>query len=155
MAEDTPDAPGPSTPAVDGPGAVVTPDGAEHVGVVPASAAVPSVEERRAARTGWFKSPSGTVMHADGPDQKRAFADRGWEEITEDQAKDIVATGAQLVLDRRDSRGTFDADAVARAVRDEAGPDPKRSAAARKGAETKRRKKAEAQADADGTTASD
>lgn len=172
MAEPTEDTPTPdAAPAAPGagtagqdepPAAVETPDGVEHVGVLPASAAVvpgpradraARIEARRAERTGWYRSRSGTVMHADGPDQKRAYEDRGWTEISEQEAKDIVATGAQLVVDPRDGKGTFDADAVQAAVRDEAGPDPKRSAAAKKAAETRKRNEKAAQADADGITA--
>jgi hypothetical protein len=76
-------------------------------------------------RTGWYRSSSGTVMHADGPDMRRALADQGWTEIDEDQAKQSIASGIQLVVDRSDSGGTFDADAVRAAVRDEA-PTPRR-----------------------------
>lgn len=121
MAEDdiTPD---PDTPEVPEPaetvGAVETADGVEHVGVLPASAAE-TVEEKRAARTGWYRSPGGHLAHADGPDQKRAFADRGWTEIGEDEAKQVIADGLTLDVDQADSKGTFDEDAVRQAVKDE------------------------------------
>ncbi|SNR33074.1 hypothetical protein [Blastococcus mobilis] len=78
------------------------------------------------ARTGWYRSPSGTIAHADGPDQKRAFADRGWDEISEDDAKTAIAEGVQLTVDRGDTKGTFDADAVNAAVANESTSRPRR-----------------------------
>lgn len=75
-------------------------------------------EQRVKARTGWFRSPSGNVAHADGPDQKRAYSDRGWTEIDEADAKEHIASGVQIGYDA-DTRGTFDADTNDRAVRDE------------------------------------
>jgi hypothetical protein len=105
-----------------------------------------------APRTGWFKGPSGSVMHADGPDQLRVLTDRGWTAITEQQAKDIIAAGTHLTV-QSDVKGTFDADAVGDAIRNESTGHAARSAAARKAADTRRRNKAAAQANADGITA--
>lgn len=104
--------------------------------------------------TGWFKSPDGGLFHADGPSQVRALLDRGWTEIEEAEAKTAVAAGTHLEVGRADTAGTFDADAVRDAVRDEgsqsgARSKAARSAAARKGAATKAAKAAAKNAEAE------
>lgn len=154
MAEEptTPDAGGEPEGPPPEPGVVETEDGTQHGGVVPASAALPPVSGGT-PRTGWYRSPSSYVAHADGPSQRRAFADRGWVEISEDKARELLASSVTLEVDRTDANGTFDADGVAKAVREEAPPQARtfaeRSAAAKKAAETRRANRAAAKADAD------
>lgn len=83
------------------------------------------------ARTGWYRSPGGHPTFADGPDQRRALGDRGYVEIGEDEAKQLVADRAKLTVDRSDVKGTFDDDAVRTAVREES-TGPKKSTTRRR-----------------------
>jgi hypothetical protein len=68
----------------------------------------------------WYRSPSGRLAHADGPGQAAAFGGRGWTEVDEAEAHAEIAQGVELTVDTADTTGTFDADAVKQAVRDEA-----------------------------------
>jgi hypothetical protein len=71
----------------------------------------------------WYRSPSGRLAHADGPGQAAAFDGRGWTEVDEAEAHAEIAQGVELAVDAGDTgdaAGTFDDDAVNRAVRDEA-----------------------------------
>lgn len=90
----------------------------------------------------WYLSPGGHPTHADGPDQVAALEGRGYKPISDAEAHDLVSKGVDLRVDSADAAGTFDDEAVARAVADEA--HAKRSAAARKAAETRAAKKATA-----------
>lgn len=106
---------------------------------------------------GWFRSPSGVLAHADGDGQARAYTARGYKPVDEDTARAEIGDGIRLTVSRSDAKGTFDEESVQRAVREESPrtqahrqrvEHEKRSAAARKGAETKRRR-AEAEAKAE------
>lgn len=70
----------------------------------------------------WYRSPSGHLTHADGPSQVAALTGRGYTPVPDEEAVAEVAEGADLVVDAADTSGTFDADAVNTAVRDEAPP---------------------------------
>lgn len=94
----------------------------------------------------WYRSPSGAVAHADGPSQVRAFTDRGYTLVDEAEAREEIGDGITLTVDRSDTDKTFDSDAVKAAVRDEGSQAAKRSAAAKKAAATRARKRAEAEA---------
>lgn len=67
----------------------------------------------------WYRSPSGRLAHADGPSQTAAYLGRGYTPVDETQATAEIAAGVELRLDPTDTAGTFDADAVQAAVRDE------------------------------------
>lgn len=131
------------------PGVVETLDGTQHDGVLPASAAVPDTrvsvpgEPAGQRTTGWYRSRAGVLSHADGPSQAAAYVSLGYTPVEEADALAEIGDGIELAVDRRDATGTFDDDAVTKAVADEGSL--ARSAAARKGAETKRRKKAAAE----------
>lgn len=100
-------------------------------------------------REGWFRSPGGVLAHADGPSQVRALTARGYTAVEEDTARREIGDGIELQVDRSDGTGTFDADAVARAIADESATvHAARSAAARKAAATRRaNREAEERAD--------
>jgi hypothetical protein len=66
-------------------------------------------------RSGWFRSPAGVLTHADGPSQVASYTARGYEKVDDTKAVQEVGDGVQAV--ERE----------------------KRSAAARRGAETRRR----------------
>lgn len=92
---------------------------------------------------GWYLSPAGVPSHADGPSQARAYVDRGYDKIDDDKAAQLVGDGLRLRVQHEDARGTFDDRTARQTVKEEAMLSAKRSAAARKGAETKRRKAAQ------------
>lgn len=75
--------------------------------------------DEQARREGWFRSPGGVLAHADGPSQVRAFVDRGYVEVSDDVARKEIGDGITLTVDRTDAKGTFDAESVKRAVKDE------------------------------------
>lgn len=103
--------------------------------------------DARTSLSGWFRSPGGALMHADGPGQTAALVGRGYTEVPEEEAVAEIGGGVTLTVDPADAAdGTFDAAAVNTAVRDEGSQAAKRSAAAKKAAATRARKKAEAEA---------
>lgn len=67
----------------------------------------------------WYRSPGGVLAHADGPSQVRAYVGRGYTEVDEATARKEIGDGITLTVDPAGSDGTFDAESVARAVRDE------------------------------------
>lgn len=108
-------------------------------------------QENAPRRSGWYRSPGGVLAHADGPSQVAAFEGRGYQAVDEAEAKREIGDGITLTVDRRDRvKGTFDAQDVARAVREEGSQEKAkaqaRSDAAKKAAETKRRNREAAQA---------
>jgi hypothetical protein len=102
--------------------------------------------------SGWFLSPTGVPAYADGASQARAYVGRGYTEMSDDEAKELIGDGIRLHVSRADAKGTFDADQVDRAVREEGGQPSarakarmtaiKRSEAARKAAATRAAHKA-------------
>lgn len=102
-------------------------------------------EATEVPRDGWFRSPGGVLAHADGPSQVRAFTGRGYTPVDDAEARKEIGDGLRLEVDRTDSKGTFDAEAVKQAVRDEGSQAAARSAAARKAAVTRRAHKAAAE----------
>lgn len=66
----------------------------------------------------WYRSPGGVLTHADGPSQVTAFVDRGYTEVSDADAAKEIGDGLTLTVDSA-TAGTFDADAVKAAVRDE------------------------------------
>ena len=97
---------------------------------------------RGTLRGGWFRSPDGVLAHADRPSQARAFTDRGYTAVPEFEAVKEITDGLQLIVDRDDSKGTFDAESVWQAVADEGSQVAARAAAAKGAAATRRVKKA-------------